>query len=80
MSSASMGELTGVLAERDCKNGNCNEEIETLPIFPVARISTVAVSPAMTGKLIRHRYHFSVRSFLAGWIRRKQRLPTDAIW
>jgi len=60
MSSASMGELTGVLAERDCKNGNCNEEIETLPIFPVARISTVAVSPAMTGKLIRHRYHFSV--------------------
>lgn len=60
MSPAAIEELPGVLAQRERKNGNSNEEIETLPIFPVARISTVAVSHAMTGKGIRHRHHFSV--------------------
>jgi hypothetical protein len=53
MSPASIEELAGVLAQGDRKNGNSNEEIETLPVFPVARISRLAVSHAMTGKVIR---------------------------
>jgi hypothetical protein len=52
MSPASIEELTGVLAQGDRKNGNSNEEIEILPIFSVARISRVAFSHAMTGKVI----------------------------